>query len=484
MSFNSALGWSYVMQGGQYAITTLVTFVLAAVLGPSDFGLVAMALVYLLFIQMVLRQGMVPALVQRRELDTRHVNSAFWLIMGTGVVLTAVSLLLSGWWSDVNRTPELETVINVMSVLIPLQALVVVQEALLSRHMDFRGLAMRTNASALIGGVVGLVMAFTGFGVWALVAMHVVKSVVDVVVLWTLSDWRPTWSFAPEAAREMLAFSSAAALGSLGSFASSRADALLIGVFFGPTVVGLYRLAQRLVELVTYFTTSALQAVSLPELSRVQGDPQRLSERIMMIIQSAALVALPPLGLLAGSSGVIMQLLGDEWEPATSALSVLCVVGSVVTLTIFTGPILMAVGQPRLFAVVTWLSAGFSVGSFLLAGLLLADAPVDDQVVGVALTRAAVFAPAILVIAGWVVTRYARVSLSQTLKRIGPAVLTGGIAFLSTRLLVAVPWPGGEFVQALFVVVPGALLTVALLWMVDPTARGVLTKVAGKAFRI
>jgi PST family polysaccharide transporter len=482
MSFNTALGWSYVMQGGQYAITTLVTFVLAAVLGPSDFGLVAMALVYLLFIQMLLRQGMVPAIVQRRELDARHVNSAFWLLMATGVVLTAASLLLSGWWSKVNRTPELENVINVMSVLIPLQALVVVQEALLSRHLDFRGLAMRANAAALIGGVVGLGMAFTGFGVWALVAMHVVKSVVDVVVLWTLSDWRPTWNFAPGAAREMLGFSSAAALGSLGSFASSRADALLIGVFFGPTAVGLYRLAARLVEVVTYVTTSALQAVSLPELSRVQDDPGRLSERITKIIQAAALVALPPLGLLAGSSGVIMQLLGDDWEPATSALSVLCVVGAVVTLTIFTGPILMAVGKPRLFALVTWMSAVFSVGSFLLAGLLLTDAPMDDQVLGVALSRAAVFSPAILVIAGWAVTRYARVSLTQTLKTIGPALLTGGFAFLSTRLLTVVPWPGGELVQAFGVVVPGALLTVAVLWTVDPTARALITRMARKVF--
>jgi O-antigen/teichoic acid export membrane protein len=482
MSFKTALGWSYMMQGGQYAITTLVTLVLAGVLGPSDFGLVAMALVYLLFIQMLLRQGMVPALVQRRELDARHVNSAFWLLMASAVVLTAASLSLSGWWSNVNRTPELETVINVMSVLIPLQALVVVQEALLSRHMDFRGLALRANAAALIGGVVGLVMAFTGFGVWALVAMHVVKSVVDVVVLWTLSDWRPTWTFAPSAAREMLGFSSAAALGSLGSFASSRADALLIGVFFGPTVVGLYRLAARLVEIVTFVTTSALQAVSLPELSRVQDDPGRLSERITKITQAAALVALPPLGLLAGSSSVVMQLLGDDWEPATEALSVLCVVGAVVVLTIFTGPILIAVGQPRLFALVTWLSALFSVGSFLLAGLLLGDAPADDQVFGVALSRLLVFAPTILVIAGWAVTRYARMSLTQTLKGIAPAVVAAGIAFLSTRLLILVPWPGGEFVQALGVVVPSALLTVAVLWKLDPTARAVLVRVARKVF--
>jgi PST family polysaccharide transporter len=280
----------------------------------------------------------------------------------------------------------------------------------------------------------------------------------------------------------MLGFSSAAALGSLGSFASSRADALLIGVFFGPTAVGLYRLAARLVEVVTYVTTSALQAVSLPELSRVQDDPGRLSERITKIIQAAALVALPPLGLLAGSSGVIMQLLGDDWEPATSALSVLCVVGAVVTLTIFTGPILMAVGQPRLFALVTWMSAVFSVGSFLLAGLLLTDAPMDDQVLGVALSRAAVFSPAILVIAGWAVTRYARVSLTQTMKTIGPALLTGGFAFLSTRLLTVVQWPGGELVQALGVVVPGALLTVAMLWTVDPTARGLIMRMARKVF--
>lgn len=300
------------MKGGQYAITTVITFVLAAILGPSIFGLVAMASVYLMIIQTALRQGMVPAIVQRRTLEDRHLNSAFCLVVGAGVALTGLSLLLSGWWAEVNNTPQLETVINVMSVVIPLQALVVVQEAILSRNMDFKSLALRTNSAALLGGVVGLVMAISGFGVWSLVGQHIVKSLVDVVAIWSLSNWRPRVTFSWSSVREILGFSSSSAVAGFGGLLSTRSDALLIGLLFGPTAVGLYRLASRLVEMVTQVATSPFQAVALPELSRIQDDPHRFAEQAVRIVKLATLIAFPSLGIIAGSSRALMDVIGPE----------------------------------------------------------------------------------------------------------------------------------------------------------------------------
>lgn len=471
VNFNTALGWSYVMQGGQYVISTIVTFVVAAIVGPSVFGLVAMAMVYLMFIQLLVRQGMIPALIQRSELGQKHITSAFWLVMATGIVLTIASVLLSGWWADVNRTPELGPVINALSAVILLQSLIVVQEALLSRRMDFKILAIRTNSAALVGGAVGLVLALIGFGVWALVAQHIAKSVVDVAVLWGLSDWRPSREFSWPAAKELLGFSASTTLAGFGSFVNSRADALLIGLFFGPTAVGLYRLAARLVDVVVQVTVRSFQSVSLPELSRLEGQPRNFADRITDMVNSTSLIALPALGILAGASSMVMAVVGEEWAAAAAPLSVLCVGGAVRVLTMFTGPVAIAVGRPHLLAAVTWLSAAFSAASFLVAGALLRDSTVADQVLGVAVARVALFSTAGLALATWVILRNSDTGLRSLAGAVLHGFLAAVLGFASTGVLSMIPLAGGALLQMVLVVVPSLVLVVALLLWIEPKVR-------------
>ncbi len=475
VSFNTALGWSYVMNGGQYAIATVITFILAGVLGPANFGLVAMAMVYVMFVQMLVRQGMVPALVQRRRLEDSQINSAFWLVLATGAALTLVSVLLSAWWAKVNRTPDLEPVINALSVTIILQSLIVVPEALLSRKMDFRGLAMRTNSAALVGGVIALVLAFTGFGVWALVAQHIAKAAIEVVVVWRLSDWRPRLTFDWPAAKELLRFSLGTTIAGFAAFVETRADALLIGLFFGPTAVGLYRLAARLVDIVVDVTVTSFHSVSLPELSRLRDDPPSFADRIVTMVKATALIALPALAIVAGASDLIMAAIGEEWAAAATPLSVLCIVGAVNVLAMFTGPVAMAVGKPHMLALVTWALAAISVASLVVAGVLLVDATVADQVLGIAVARVALFSTSALALAGWVITRNSQASLSSLGRAVLPATVIAGLAFAMTRMLTGLTLPGGDVIHLALVVIPAAILTVALIVRVDPKVRGLLT---------
>ncbi len=146
-SFRSALRWSYVMDGSRQGITMVVTLVLAGILGPADFGTVAMATVYVLFVQMLLQQGTIPALIQRKDLRPEQLDSAFWMVLVTSGVLTVLSVALSGWLASVNRLPDLQAVISILSVLILVKGLIVVQEAWLRRQMNFRPLAIRTTVS-------------------------------------------------------------------------------------------------------------------------------------------------------------------------------------------------------------------------------------------------------------------------------------------------------------------------------------------------
>lgn len=475
-SLGSAMRWSYVMDGGRQAITSVITLVLAALLGPEAFGVIAMALVYLALLELVLKQGMGAAVVQREDLRGAHLDTAFWIVMGTALALTGVSAGLSGWWAGVNRTPELQPVILGLTAMIPLQGLTVVQEALLRRRFRFRSLALRTNVSVLCGGALGVGLALAGFGVWALVAQQVGTVLVATAVLWAVSGWRPGMRVSAGAARELLGFSTGSFLGSLGVFLINRSDALLIGLFFGPVVVGLYRLASRLIEAVVGITVSALMSVSLPELSRAQHDPVRFKRGVLRLTWISAALTLPPLGLLAGASEGVLGVVGQEWLPAAWALRLLCVAGAVRALFAFTGPMLQALGRPYEQAAVAWVTGLLSSGGFVVAGLLVRGMPLGSQLGGLALSQALLYGLVFAAICMVLVRHRAGVTLAEMSRAAAPALgaglaatATGVVAWRTLGLAQLSPWPA-----LLLAAAPAAVAGLALLGAADARFRAVV----------
>ena len=128
-------------------MTTVLTFVLAGMLGPRAFGLIAMALVFVGFVEMLLQQGLMPAIVQRKELRAEHADTAFWCVCAAALVLTAVLAVAAPFWGALNGVPELTAVVWALAPLVPIQALVVVQEALLRRDLEFKSLALRGTSA-------------------------------------------------------------------------------------------------------------------------------------------------------------------------------------------------------------------------------------------------------------------------------------------------------------------------------------------------
>jgi O-antigen/teichoic acid export membrane protein len=481
-SLSSAVRWSFVMDGGRQAITTLTTLVLAALLGPEAFGLIAMALVYVSLLELLLKQGMGAAIVQREELRRSHLDTAFWLVVAAAAVLTAVGVILSGPWAAANRTPELRPVVIALTALVPLHALMVVQEAVLRRGMRFRLLALRSNASVLVGGVVGIALAVSGAGVWALVAQQLTAGAVGVLVLWTVSSWRPRPTFSRQAASDLLRFSSGSLLGSLGVFVVNRADALLIGLFFGPAVVGLYRLASRLIEAVVGATVSALMSVSLPELSRVQRDPARFTEGVLRFTWMSAVLTLPVLGALAGASDAVLRLIGVEWAPAAPALRLLCIAGAVRALFAFTGPMLQALGRPFEQAAIAWLVGLLGSLGFVVAGVLVRGASTTSQLRGLALSQALLYGLVFGAICLWLLRRRAGVHPVAVFSVTAPAGLAGVLGFSVAFLLWQLP-----SVRALSplaavsaVCLPAAGSSLGVLMTVDRRARSIVVTSTGR----
>jgi O-antigen/teichoic acid export membrane protein len=467
-----AVKWAYIMNGGQTGLTALFTFVLAAVLGPRDFGTVAMALVYLSLIQVFLEQGLVATLIQRKDLRDDHLDSVFWMGLGLSLFLMGLSISLSHWWAGINHLPQLALVISVLSFLLPIEALDMVQRAILQREMDFKSLSVRTNVGVVAGGILGLVLAFRGFGVWALVWQKIVQETVALILLWQLSHWRPRFRFELKSVKELWGISLANLVARLGVFSSIQSDALFMGIFFGPMAVGLYRLADRLVNMVLNSATGSIQSVSLPEFSRFQHDPAKLRQSMLTFLRLSAIVTVPAMVGLAAVSGPVTRILGNNWYQSATALKILSAFGVIMAFQYLIGPLLQAISKPHYAAAMTWGHGAISLAALAAAALFLKHATVDRQVLGIALTRVAVAVVFFVPIVFYFLFHTCRISIRQFVATVMPSFLAAFAAAGTVFGINATGWLGTSSVLVLAVdVISGAIAAGALLLTLDAQLR-------------
>lgn len=389
--FLGALKWAFAMSWGERAVGSIFTFLLAALLGPHDFGVVAMALVYIALAHVFLEQGIATALIQRRDLQPDHLHAAFWLNLLWCVGLAGVTVAVSGWWADVNGAPVLRDVLAVLSLMLVLEGLIIVQEAQLQRGGDFKRLALAANVAALGGGVLGVVLALSGAGVWALVAQQLAASAIALVLIWALSSWRPRLRFSRRHARDLLGFSLHVFAANLGGFVNRRSDTLVVGVVFGPVVVGIYRLADRIVDFVLELTTRPLGMVALPLFARLDRDRDELRAAVETCLRLTLIAVVPALLLVAASSDLLLGAFGAEWKPGADALKLLAVVGIGKAVVSFTGPLLFALGRPGARAVMLWLLGIVSAATVVVVSLAVRTESGERQLLGVSGSRALLF---------------------------------------------------------------------------------------------
>jgi teichuronic acid exporter len=476
----SAIGWSYVLTAGRVGATVLVTFVLAKLLGPSEFGVVAMATVFITVAQTILQQGLVSAIVQRDKLTPEHLDAAFGVMVISGVVVCGAAAALSPVWALVNREPQLTVVCLSLSPLVLMQALTIVPEAVLRRDLQFRSVALRTLSASVVSGVVGVVLALMGAGVWALVAQSLVNAFVGLVVLWTVCPWRPSGSFKLGAIRDLWKFSVHSANAGLGSMLSSKADIIFTGLFFGPIATGIYRLAARLPDMLVDVTVRSLQQVALPSLSRLQKDRAEFIRHLTTLQHLGALTGLPLLGVLVATSGPLVDFLGPQWAGTEVPLALLCGYGALNAYGVLLGPALQAIGQPAKLAAILWTRGILGVVVFAGVGTLLHGSSAARQATAIAL--AAISMQIVMNAASvWVtVSRAVGGSIPRFLAPTIPSVVAGLIAAATPLLFNALGVSVGPPLLALAVYgAVAAALSGGVLWLTDRRLRLLVRKKLG-----
>ena len=316
--------WSLIQRWGSQAITFTVFLLLARLLEPQAFGLIALATVFLAFVQIFADQGFSSAIIQRGNLEPEHLDTAFWVNVSIGTLLTIIVVTAAGLVAAFLKEPDLVPVLRWLSFSFPLTALSSVQEAILTRELNFKALMLRSLLGIFSGGIAGVTMALLGFGVWALVGRQLIDAIVDVVVLWTMSRWRPGFRISLRHCKELFSYGINLIGFRIVNFFNRRSGEFLIGYLLGSVALGYYTIAYRIVLIFIEVMIGAIQKLAFPVFSRMQFDLKRLRQAYLEAIQLTSLVAFPVfLGLSVLAPEIIVVAFGEQWIPSISVMQIL-----------------------------------------------------------------------------------------------------------------------------------------------------------------
>lgn len=323
---------------------------LARLLSPSIFGLVAIAWVYLAFIQVFVRQGFGDAIIQRRDLEPEHLDSAFWIAMGTAVLLCLLSIALAGPIARLFSEPRVAPVIEWMSLFFPLAALGAMPTAILTRELNFRPLAVSSVLGTGVGGAVGLTMALYGWGVWSLVGQQLINVALICFYLWLVVPWRPSLRVSKRHVRDLYGFSLSITGNDILWFFAQKSDQTMVGYGFGAVALGPYSIASRVSTLLHDAIIGPLQSVAFPAFSRLQSDKAKLEQALHKFCEMSSFVSMPVFaGLAVVAPELIPVLFGPKWSAAVPILQILAVYVAVRGVLAFVNPIMLAKDRTTLF---------------------------------------------------------------------------------------------------------------------------------------
>jgi O-antigen/teichoic acid export membrane protein len=313
--------WVAVSQASRVAAQLLGMVILARLLSPSDFGVVAMAMLVTGFAAIFRNFGTVQAVIQRRELPSALLDSVFWLNVGIGLAIAILLALLAPVIAIAMREPQLTGVLWLLALAFPIVSLGLVQQALLERASRFRSVAAIECCAAFAGLAAGVLAALAGWGVYSLVSQAIVAWTVVTAGLWVASTWRPAWRCSLALIRELAGFSGNLVGFNIVHFFGRNIDTMLIGRYLGATDLGYYNLAYRLMmwplQNISWVAARAL----FPALSRLQDDKRRLRQGYVRAASAVFLITAPlSLGLFVLREPFVLALMGERWLKVADVL--------------------------------------------------------------------------------------------------------------------------------------------------------------------
>lgn len=340
--------WSLVSSLAPALLGFLVFLATSRVLTPAEFGIVAFAASIATVGLAVAPAGFREALIQRTDIEPKHLDTVFWLCVGAAVAIFGALCVAAPFVASSSGDPLLTALVPVISARVIFDMAAAVPNALLVRTMSFRMLALRTTAASVVAAVVCLGLLWAGFGLWALAASQLAGSVTTCIGALVAARWRPGFRFDLKALGDLKAFG----LFSTGNhfITTISVDQLLIGALLGPAGLGIYGFARRIFQILTDLLSGALNLVSYSLLSSMQGEKTKLREAYLLGTFASSVVAFPVfVGLALVAGDLIPLAFGDHWIEAVPVVQAFCALGVLTAVGILQASLIRSQGQADLW---------------------------------------------------------------------------------------------------------------------------------------
>jgi PST family polysaccharide transporter len=344
-----AMRWSLAGRQVQQAATLIITAVLAKLLTPEDFGLIAMVTVLSGLAMLISDTGFSAAIIQNQRMTQEHYSTVFWVNAGMGTAVALAFYFAAPLVADFYQAPRLVAITQVLASTFFLAATITVPQALLRKAMRFKALSIIDTLSYLLAGVIVIVLALQGVGVWVLVIQVILQQIFKCLAIWLACRWHPQFLFSTVAFREVFSFSSNILGLKFLYYLSNNMDYLLIGRFLGAEALGYYTLAYRIMFIPIRSICHEINKVLFPAFSQIQQDKQRVIRAFLRTIKSVALIVMPMLlGIWCIAPEFVAVAFGEQWLPAVPILQILCIAGIFQAIPSASGMIFQSQGRPGL----------------------------------------------------------------------------------------------------------------------------------------
>ncbi len=322
----SGLIWKFGERIGAQAVSFLVSIILARLLLPSDYGVIALITIFIDIANVFVSSGFGAALVQKKDADEVDFSSVFYFSIVMSWVLYIIVFLgapaVAGFYDKEILTP----VLRVMALKLPLAGVNSVQHAYVQKKMLFKRFFFSTLIGTVGSAVVGIVMAYTGFGAWALVAQYLFNSTMDTVVLWFTVRWRPVWRFSLGRMKYLFGFGWKMLASELIHTSYKQIRSLIIGKVYTEKDLAFYNQGGKLPSLIVTNINSSVSSVLFPAMTLKQDDTGKLKEMVRLSIRVSSYIMWPlMIGLLVISEPIVRLMFTEKWLPCVPYMQIACI---------------------------------------------------------------------------------------------------------------------------------------------------------------
>lgn len=361
------VGWSALDNVSQNVISFIISVVLARLLSPDDYGLIGIIAVFTAISTVLINSGFKSALLRRESVSEVEYSTAFIINVGVSVFLYILLFACSSLIAKFFAREELVSLIRVSSLSIVIGAFALVQQTRLTKRLDFKSQTKITIIASVVSGFLGIMLAFGGYGVWALVTQQLIRQIITTFMLTIYNKWMPKLLFSNSSFHELFGYGWKMLVSGILDTTWREVNQVVIGRFYNAASLGQFTRAMQFSNLLSDSLTSVIQRVSFPVLSIIQSDKIKMTYVYRRIIKITMYISFFSMFLLgAVSEPFLYCLIGPQWHEASNYLPLLCISGSIFPLHVINLNMLQVQGRSDLFLGLELVKKAIAVAPILL----------------------------------------------------------------------------------------------------------------------